>query len=201
MLDLVVSLEDVAAELEFAASDVAIEQQLPLQPAARAAEAIATLTDDLFVGAEPRLTPTLGVGIDADEEVAVISEIKDKVTELHKDFTEWRKNIFRSAKDKLSAIAEQIVSTAKRLGVTAEHLITRLQRRITATFVEGAICKPFQVGTDIDKVTFVASEVTVASKVKTSPSLASLDVSGVVKLLSGLLTLELDVTVKYGMET
>ncbi|WP_163010713.1 hypothetical protein [Streptomyces dangxiongensis] len=198
MLDLVVSLEDVAAELEFAASDVAIEQQLPFQPAARAMEAVATLTDELFVGAEPSLAPTLGAGIKAGEEVAVIAELKNKVAELHREFTEWRKNVFRSAKDKLAAIAEQIVSTAKRLGVTTEHLITRLQRRITSTLVEGAICRPFQVGTDTDKVTFAASEVTVTSVVKTAPSLASMDVTGVVKLLSGLLTLELDVAVKYG---
>jgi hypothetical protein len=74
VLGLVVSLEDVAAELELAASDVAIEQQLPSQPAARAVEAIATLTDDLFLGAEPSLTPTLGAGIEAGEEIAVISE-------------------------------------------------------------------------------------------------------------------------------
>ncbi|MEU3091241.1 hypothetical protein ACWCQ0_38575 [Streptomyces massasporeus] len=153
MLDLVVSLEDVAAELEFAASDVAIEQQLSPPPAGPAAEAIATITDELFVGAEPNLAPVIGAGIEADEAVAVIAELKNKASELHKEFTEWRKGAFRSASDKLTAIAEQAVAIAKRLGVTVEHLITRLQRRITVTLVEGAVCRPFEVGADADKAT------------------------------------------------
>ncbi|MGC5046769.1 hypothetical protein IPZ55_14060 [Streptomyces sp. A10(2020)] len=88
VLELAVSLKDVAAELEFAASDVAVEQQLPLQPPARAMEAVATLTGNLFVGAEPSLALTLGAGIKTEEEVAIISEIKNKVAELHAEFTE-----------------------------------------------------------------------------------------------------------------
>lgn len=201
MLDLVVSIDDVATELQLAAADVAIEQQLPSPPTTQQIEAIPTLTDELVTGGEAPLPEALSTGLAAEEQVAIISEVKDKVAEVWQDFNEWRRNIFSSASDKLESIAKKAVETAKRLEVSVEHLIGRLQRRITAGLVQSSVLPPFQVGSGNNSATFRASEVKVTSTVKSSPSLASTDLSGVVKLLSGILSLELDIEVKYGAKS
>jgi hypothetical protein len=201
VLDLIVSVEEVATELELAAADVAIERRLPIPASGRQVEAIAALTDELVLGEEPSIPEALGAGMGADEEVAILSEVKDKVTEVWADFREWRQRTFQVAEDKLRVLAEKTVETAGKLGVSVEHLLARLQRRVTAALVENAVLPPFKVGAGAEQVTFVASEVTVTSTVKSSPSLASVDLTGVIRLLSGLLSLELDVAVKYGVKS
>jgi hypothetical protein len=199
VLDLVVSVDAVATELQLAAADVAIEQQLPAPPTSRQVEAIPALTDDLVTGDDAPLPNALAAGLGTEEQVAILSEVKDKVSEIWRDFNDWRRNIFSTAADKLKAIAEKVIKTAQELGVSAEHLIGRLQRRITSALVQNAVLPPFQVGrTDDELATFAASEVTVTSTVRSSPSLGSVDLSGVVKLLTGILSLELEVEVKYG---
>jgi hypothetical protein len=200
MLDLIVSVEDVATELELAAADVAIEQQLPTPAGGRQVEAIAALTDELLLGDEASMPEALGAGLGADEQVAILSEVKDRVAELWVDFRDWRDRVFRTAEDKLRALAEKVVATASKLGVSVEHLLGRLQRRVTAALVENAVLPPFPVGAGVARVTFVPSEITVTSIVKSAPSLASVDLTGVIQLLSGLLSLELDVAVKYGVK-
>lgn len=199
MLDLVVSIDDVATELQLAAADVAIEQQLPMPPTSRQVEAIPALTDELVSGADAPLPDALVAGLGIEEQVAILSEFKDKVTEIWRDFNDWRRNVFSAAEDKLKALAEKTVEAARKLGVSVEHLIGRLQRRITSVLVQSAVLPPFQVGgSNNDPATFAASEVKVTSTVKSAPSLGSVDLSGVVALLSGILSLELEVEVKYG---
>jgi hypothetical protein len=199
MLDLVVSLDDVATELQLAAADVAIEQQLPTPPTGQQVEAISILTDELVSGSDAPLPDALAGGLGPEEQVAILSEVKDKVSEIWKDFGEWRRNVFSTASDKLKTIAEKSVEAAQKLGVSVEHLIGRLQRRITTGLVQNAVLAPFSVSSRNNEViTFAASEVKVTSTVKSAPSLGSVDLSGVVKLLSGILSLELEVVVKYG---
>jgi hypothetical protein len=201
LLELILSVEDVATELQFAAADVAIEQELPVPATGRQVEAVAALTDQLVVGGQASLPEALGGGLSGQEQVAILSEVRTKVAELWENFGEWRERVFRAATDKLRTLAERVVETAQQLGVSVEHLIGRLQRRITAVIVESAVLPPFPVGSGVEQVTFVASEVTVTSTVKSAPSLVSVDLSGVVQLLSGLLSLELDVAVKYGAKS
>jgi hypothetical protein len=201
MLDLVVSIDDVATDLQLAAADVAIEQQLPSPPTTQQIEAIPTLTDELVIGGEAPLPEAVSTGLAAEEQVAILSEVKNKVAEVWQDFNEWRRNVFSAASDKLESLAKKTVDTAKSLGVSVEHLIGRLQRRVTAGLVQSAVLPPFQVGSGSNSTMFVASEVKVTSTVKSSPTLASADLSGVVKLLSGILSLELDIEVKYGVKS
>ena len=182
-----------------AAADVAIEQKLQTPPTSRQIEAIPALTDELVSGGDAPLPDALAVGLGTEEQVAILSEVKDRVAEIWKDFGEWRRSVFSAAADKLKTIAEKIVQAAQSLGVSVEHLIGRLQRRITTGVVQNAVLPPFQVGSRNEEVTtFAASEVTVTSTIRSAPSLVSVDLSGVVKLLSGILSLELNVVVKYG---
>jgi hypothetical protein len=198
MVDLIVSVDDVATELQLAAADIAIEQQLPNPATNQQVEAITVLTDQLVSGDQARLPDALVAGLDAEEQVAILSEVRDKVAEIWRDFSEWRKATFAQASDKLRSVAEKTLQTAAKLGVSVEHLIGRLQRRITAGLVQNAVLSPFSIGTGSELVTFVPAEVKVTSTLKSAPSVASLDISGVVSLLSGILSIELDVEVKYG---
>lgn len=201
MLDLIVSTEDVATELQLAATDVAIglriEARSPLPTAGPRAEAIFSLTDHLALDDAPEALPEeLGLGLGATEQVAVLTEVKDKVAEIWDDFTAWRAAAFHTAKNKLQALAEKIFDTAKRLGVSVGHLLGRLQRRITAALVANSVSSSLAFGTD-PELTFAPTQVRVKTVVKSAPALAALDVAGVVQLLSGLLSLELSVDVKY----
>lgn len=161
LLDLVMSVESVAAQLELAAVDRAVEQRLP---GVRQEQRVAELTD-AFVTGGPVAGPVV--------EIAVLEGLRGKAEDNGRDFREWWIRVITGAQDKLQALADKVISTARQLGVSAGHLIGRPQRR-------------------------APTEVTVTMVVRSAPSLASLDASGVVKLLSGLLSLELDVAVKYG---
>lgn len=199
MLDLVVSADDVVAQLQLAVADVAIEQQLPAPATPRQVEAIPALTDALVRSADVSLPSAIVTGLAADEQDAILTRLKDKVAEVWKDFGEWRKTAFSPAADKLKTIGQKVLDAARDLGVSAEHLIGRLQRRVMTAVVSNAVLPPFRVtGQGDQAVTFAASDATVTSTVRSAPSLASLDLSGVVELLSGILSLELDVTVRYG---
>ena len=79
MLDLVVSVDDVATELQLAAADVAIEQQLPTPPTGQQVEAISILTDELVSGSDAPLPDALAGGLGPEEQVAILSEVTDKV--------------------------------------------------------------------------------------------------------------------------
>ena len=198
MVDVVVSMDDVVAQLQLAASDVAVEQQLSAPATAPQLEAIPAFTDELVHSGDAPLPGPIAAGLGTDEQAAVLTAARDKVAEVSKDFTEWRKTVFSASADGLKEIAEKVIDAAERLGVSAEHLIGRLQRRIMTALVQKTVLPPFQVtGQHNQQVTFSASGVSVTSTMRSSPSLASLDLSGVVQLLSGILGLELDIVVSY----
>ena len=201
-MDVVVSLEEVTSDLGLAAADVAIEEHLPAPAGTVQSEAVSVLTDQIMAGVEvPSLPPGIATGLTGSEQVALLSEVKDRLADLWDDLKEWRDRVFRQAKDKIHALAEKIVEIAKRLGVSVERLLGRLQRRITSSVVQSSLLPPFPVVRQRALATFDASEINVTTSIKTSPSLGSLDVAGVVTLLTGLLSLELNIAVKYGEVT
>lgn len=202
MVDLVVSIDDVVAQLQLAAADVAVEQQLPAPATSRQLAAVPAFTDELARSGEVPLPRAIGAGMGADEQGNVAGAAKDKAAEVWKDFSEWHKSTFSATDDKVKTIAEKVLDTARNLGVSAEHLVGRLQRRIMTGLVQRSILPPFRAaGENGQPVTFSALDVTVKSTMKSAPSLASLDLAGVVQLLSGILSLELDVTTRYCLDS
>jgi hypothetical protein len=200
MVDLVVSTDDVVAQLQLAAADVAVEKQLPAPATTPQIAAIPGFTDALARPGDAALPGAIGAGLGTDEQAAFLTAVKDKVAEIWKDFSEWRRTVFSASADALKAIAEKVLAAADSLGVSAEHLIGRLQRRIMTGLVQSTVLPPFLVtGKGNQPVACSAADVTVTSTMRATPSLASLDLSGVVQLLSGILSLELDVVVRYGL--
>jgi hypothetical protein len=198
MVDVVVSMDDVVAQLQLATSDVAVEQQLSAPATAPQLEAIPAFTDELVRSGDAPLPGALAAGMGADEQAAVLTAAKDKVAEISKDFSEWRKTVFSAGADGMKTIAEKVIDAAERLGVSADHLVGRLQRRIMTALVQNTVLPPFQVaGQGNQQVMFSACDVSVTSTMRVTPSLASVDLSGVIQLLSGILGLELDILVRY----
>jgi hypothetical protein len=198
MVDVVVSIDDVVAQLQLAASDVAVEQQLSAPATGPQLEAIPAFTDELVRSGDAPLPGAIAAGLGPDQQAAIVTAARDKVAEISKDFSEWRKTVFSASTDGLKTIAQKVTDDAARLGVSAEHLIGRLQRRVMAALVQNTVLPPFQVaGQGNQQVMFSATDVTVTSTIRSSPSLATLDLAGVVQLLSGILGLELDIAVCY----
>lgn len=198
MVDLVVSADDVVSQLQLAIADVAVERQLSSPATTAQVEAIPAFTDELARTGEAQLPGAIGAGLPTDEQAALLTTVKDKVSDVWKDFGEWRASVFRTSSDALKTIAEKVLEAASSLGVSAEHLVGRLQRRIMSGLVQSTILPPFRAaGKDNQPVTFAAANVSVTSTMRAAPSLASLDLSGVVQLLSGILALQLDVEVCY----
>jgi hypothetical protein len=202
MVDLIVSTDDVVAQLQLAIADVAVERQLPAPATAQQVEAIPAFTDELARTGEAQLPSAIGAGLGTDQQAALLTTVKDKVTEIWKDFGEWCQTVFSASDDALKTIALKVQDAARNLGVATEHLVSRLQRRIMTGLVQNAVLPPFRVaGQGNQPVTLSAKNVTVTSSMHSAPSLASLDLAGVVQMLSGILALELDVEVCYSPDT
>lgn len=202
MVDLIVSTDDVVAQLQLAIADVAVERQLPAPATTQQVEAIPAFTDELARTGEAQLPSAIGAGLGTDQQAALLTTVKDKVTEIWKDFGEWCQTVFSASDDALKTIAQKVQGAARNLGVSTEHLVSRLQRRIMTGLVQNAVLPPFRVAGQGDQpVTLSAKNVTVTSSMHSAPSLASLDLAGVVQMLSGILALELDVEVCYSPDT
>lgn len=206
MQGVIVSSEDIATTLGLAAADLLIEQQVVDQPTGPPltqprVEAIAALTDQIVGGESVTLPSAFVAGVQPIEQIAVLTDLRDKVAELWKEFGEWRKKVLSPAGDKLHEIANKVLEMAKKLGVSAEHLLARLQRRITAFMVQNTATGPFSVGSGPDRVVFRPAELSVTSTAKSAPSLGSMDVAGVVTALAGILSMELSVDVKYEVKS
>lgn len=202
MVDLIVSTDDVVAQLQLAIADVAVERQLSPPVTTQQAEAIPAFTDELARTGDAQLPGVIGAGLGTDQQAAFLTAAKDKVAEIWKDFGEWRQTVFSASEDALKTIAQKVQEAASSLGVSTEHLVGRLQRRIMTGLVQNAVLPPFRVaGQGNQPVTFAAKNVTVTSSMHSAPSLASLDLSGVVQMLSGILALELDVEVCYSPDS
>jgi hypothetical protein len=198
VVNLVVTTDDVVAQLQLAITDVAVERQLSPAPTTQQSEAIPAFTDELARTSNPSLPDAIRAGLGTDEQAAFLTAAKDKAHEIWKDFGEWRQRAFPDGADPLKTIAEKVQDAASNLGVSAEHLVARLQRRIMSGLVQNSVLPPFQAaGQGNQPLTFAAKNVVVTSTMRSAPSLASLDLSGVVELLSGILALELDVEVCY----
>jgi hypothetical protein len=193
LVTLPVSPEDLAAQVELAATDVMLETQLAARDAPAAPEVVAFLTDAM-VG---KTREPASVGAQTPEQVAIVQEARNEAAALWKDVRGWLKTVFRGAKDKLKALAEKLVDLSQKLGVTVEHMVSRLYRRVMRGLVEASIMAPFTVTDGDQRVSFKPAELTFTFTLKAAPSLASLDVAGVVTLLSGLMELELSVDAKY----
>ena len=194
---LLVGPEELADQLQKAATDVLLEQELGTRTVPPATESIVTLTDLLVEHADEQALGVLNQELATDDQVVVLSELRDHASSLWRELSEWRTRVFATASDKLQELAKKTMDLAGRLGVSIEHLLGRLQRRLVGDLVQNTVLAPFTVGQGDKRVALRPSELTVSSTLKSSPSLASLDLLGTVKLLSGLLNMELKVDVKY----
>jgi hypothetical protein len=198
-LSIPLSPELIAGQLELAATDVIVETQATAQDAPVAPETVAYLTDTILGGSPPY---GLGVGAPAltiDAQVAILTDVRIKAADVWTDVRTWLTKVFRGATDKLQELAKKLIDVAQKIGVTVEHLILRLYRRVMRALVESSVLPPFTLAEAGQQVNFKPTEVEFSFTLKVAPSLGAMDVAGVVTLLSGLMDLEFEVETKYAL--
>ncbi len=183
------SPEQLAQQLEYAAGDALVDRELAAMSRPTATpDAVIALTDSVL---GPRATTT--AEIDYLGEATIL-----KLNDIARDVRDWTEKIFRGTVDKTAALAGKIVEIAKNVGVSVEHVVSRLYRRVMRNLVESSILTPFTISDDEGKtVSVTPSEASFSYTAKVEPSLASVGLDGVISMLSGLFKLEMSVSVKY----
>lgn len=193
MSTLILSPEDLAKQLEMAVTDVAVVGHEELASTQVAEESILMISDAVMDDSTTLPTvPDLPT-----ESVMELMGVRDRLRGVWEDIREWSKRTFQTAQDRMTALAEKLIDLATRLGSSVEQLIARLYRRVLRWLLENSIAGGLMVGGSSGSQILKPTEATTKTVMKSSPSLASLDVTGVATLLSGLLSMELNVEVKY----
>lgn len=199
VISVIISPEDLAFQFAKATADTLIEQGLVEGNIIAKPESVERVTDLAFSTQVLELSDLLGREKLASEPVVagIADSVRDKLAELWTDFRNWISTHFREAGDKLQELAKKILETAERYAISAAHLLGRLYRRVVTFIVESSIVPPFTVGEAPKAVTIRPTELSLSYTVKSAPSLASMDLTGITKILSGLLEMTLMVSVKY----
>lgn len=128
-----------------------------------------------------------------------VQEMRKWIDDLKDEFRHWRVSVFEKATDRLKALAEKAIDLADSLGVSVEHLLARMQRRITRMLIEGAVLTRLTIEGQPGATVISPTQVVCTTSVRTSPSFAVPDMVGVMAMISGILALEIDVAVTYGV--
>jgi len=199
VVTVIISPEDLAFQFAKATADTLIEQGLVERNIIAKPESVERVTDLAFSAEAPDLSDLLGRERLAPAGVVagIAGSIKDKLVGLWTDLRNWISTSFQKAVDKLQELAKKILDISQKYAISAAHLLGRLYRRIVTFIVESSIVPPFTVGEAPKSVTIRPAELSLSYTVKSAPSLASIDLTGIVKFLSGLLEMSLTVNVKY----
>jgi hypothetical protein len=199
VVNVVISPDELATQLAQATADCLIEQKLLENRVVMQPESIQRATDAIFSTTAPELMRVFAAKRGPLPKVVANAgeAVRAEISELSTDFREWLKVSFGKAKDKLRTLAVKLLDTAKKYSISVGHLLARLYRRTIAFITESSIIPPFTVGAGTNAITMKPSELTISYTVKSQPSLASLDIAGVVNLLSGMLSVSLQVSIKY----
>jgi hypothetical protein len=171
-----ISYEALAAELPAAELEVSRERNLPAPPTAA-----------------QRADISAGVDSFLESQEADGSADQSAPTSIWREAANWWDHEFKAADDKAKEFASRVLADAKKLGVSAEHLLTRLQQRILNALIQENVLLPFVIGQEH----FTASSVSVTSTLSIAPSLTAADKDAVLELVTKLFSLSLAIDATY----